>query len=407
MPCAAGGGDNGRAAVSEAGRHVERGAGAEGSEVDTDAAPQRPSVSCPYLGLLDDPATSADHVRRDHVCLKGQAPGPVHPAYQAAFCLHARFQGCQVFRGRRDAPPPPSRSLLPKIPQIERRKAVAIAVFVVVIPAVLGAVVALIRDGGDAIAPTASPGVAVQIPDGTDASDEAAVEAGSGVAAAGASEEAEAVAEGTVTEGRLDPLDALRAWPEITERVVEAGDSLGALASEFGTTVEAIAAYNGIEDAGSIVEGQLLQIPVGFTIELPAPPPAETDGAVAGGGVPELPPEVVEELLAWPDLVEREIRPGDSLFALALEFGTTVEAIAVYNGLTNSDRIDAGTVITIPVGFTFTTADEAAPDGELPDAEAPPEGEPPEGDPASEEPTDGQPGGDEPTEEPAPDEAGA
>ena len=226
----------------------------------------------------------------------------------------------------------------------------------------------------------------------------------------GASDEAEAVAEGTVTEGRLDPLEALRAWPEITERVVEAGDSLGALAAEFGTTVEAIAAYNEIEDAGSIVEGQVIQIPVGFTIELPAPPPAETDGAVAGGGgggLPQLPPEVVEELLAWPDLVEWEIGPGDSLFALALEFGTTVEAIAVYNGLTNSDRIDAGTVITIPVGFTFTTEEEVTPDGESPDAEAPFEGEPPESDPASEEPTDGQPGGDEPTEETAPDEAGA
>ena len=44
----------------------------------------------------------------------------------------------------------------------------------------------------------------------------------------------------------------------------------------------------------------------------------------------------------WP------VRPGDTLTAIALATGTSPRAIANHNGITNPDRIYAGTVLRIP-----------------------------------------------------------
>jgi LysM repeat protein len=64
--------------------------------------------------------------------------------------------------------------------------------------------------------------------------------------------------------------------------VVVAGDTLSALAKKYGTTVEAIVEANGLKDAGLIIIGQVLSIPVGevgptSTPATPASPtPTET-----------------------------------------------------------------------------------------------------------------------------------
>jgi len=44
-----------------------------------------------------------------------------------------------------------------------------------------------------------------------------------------------------------------------------AGDTLSALAKQYGTTVEAIVEANDLEDPSLIVVGQVLNIPVGET----------------------------------------------------------------------------------------------------------------------------------------------
>lgn len=61
------------------------------------------------------------------------------------------------------------------------------------------------------------------------------------------------------------------AEPEVRTYVVAEGDSLSSIAQEFGTTVEAIVAENGIENPDVIALGQELVIP-----ETPAPSPEAT-----------------------------------------------------------------------------------------------------------------------------------
>jgi LysM repeat protein len=52
------------------------------------------------------------------------------------------------------------------------------------------------------------------------------------------------------------------------------------------------------------------------------------------------------------------VRPGENLFRISLKYGTTVGAIAAANGIINPSRVYAGQKLTIPTG-------SAAPGGEV------------------------------------------
>ncbi len=93
---------------------------------------------------------------------------------------------------------------------------------------------------------------------------------------------------------------------------VQPGDSLWLIARKYGTTVEAIKSLNGLT-SDLLDVGQVLRIPT----------------AQSGG------------------YVEYTVRPGDSLWLIARQYGTTPEAIKSLNGLT-SDLIDVGQVLRIP-----------------------------------------------------------
>ncbi|MBQ3865320.1 MAG: LysM peptidoglycan-binding domain-containing protein, partial [Clostridia bacterium] len=92
------------------------------------------------------------------------------------------------------------------------------------------------------------------------------------------------------------------------------GDTLSAIARRFGTTWQALAAYNRLPDPDLIHPGQVIRIPG----EAPSP--------------------------------EREVtvRPEDTLSAIARRFGTTWQALAAYNRLPDPDLIHPGQVIRIP-----------------------------------------------------------
>jgi LysM repeat protein len=114
---------------------------------------------------------------------------------------------------------------------------------------------------------------------------------------------------------------------------VQAGDSLSALASEFGTRVKTIIAYNALGDADSIHVGQELAIPV-------------QPGLPVSDGV-----DVVELSPGEPWIVSWTVSVGDSLLALAYRFGTTVDAIVARNDLSDSSAIYAGQSLAVRVGF--------------------------------------------------------
>ncbi len=114
------------------------------------------------------------------------------------------------------------------------------------------------------------------------------------------------------------PAAAQTPTAEPVSYTVQPGDTLFNIAQRFGTTVEAIAGANGIPDAALIEVGQKLVIPA------PEPEPDEA------------PPPVYV------------VQPGDTLFGIAQQFGTTVKAITVANNIPDPSFLDVGQKLVIP-----------------------------------------------------------
>ncbi|MGY2079654.1 LysM peptidoglycan-binding domain-containing protein [Modestobacter sp. SYSU DS0657] len=102
------------------------------------------------------------------------------------------------------------------------------------------------------------------------------------------------------------------------EHTVAPGDTLGQLALDRGTTVEDLVARNGLTST-VIMVGQVLQVPAPAPAPAPAPEPA--------------PVPVLAE-------VAHTVVPGDTLWQLARDSGTTVTDLQARNGL-------AGTLLTV------------------------------------------------------------
>ena len=109
------------------------------------------------------------------------------------------------------------------------------------------------------------------------------------------------------------------------EYVVAKGDNFTNIASRHGVTVQAIIKANPAVDSNRMQIGQVLIIPAPA-----AKPPA-----------PSLPEGTVEY----------EVKPGDSLYAIAKVHKTTVKAIREVNDLTTS-KIRPGQKLTIPLPET-------------------------------------------------------
>jgi LysM repeat protein len=101
--------------------------------------------------------------------------------------------------------------------------------------------------------------------------------------------------------------------------VVQRGENLFRIALRYNTTVEAIAAANGIRNPQLIYVGQELTISQGGGT---TPPP--------GGGQTHV------------------VQPGENLYRIALRYGTTPQAIASANNLPNVHLIYVGQVLRIP-----------------------------------------------------------
>jgi LysM repeat protein len=121
-------------------------------------------------------------------------------------------------------------------------------------------------------------------------------------------------------DGRL-PDDA----PNLGIHVVQAGDSLAVIASNFDVTVQNVMLANGISNPDHIEVGQVLTIPRGdVAVTAPTPTPA---------------PQTTYT-----------VQHGDTLYSIAKRYGSTIEAIMAANGLTDRTYIVTGEVLVIPTG---------------------------------------------------------
>ena len=398
---------------------------------------------CPFVGRQSDPALVEAAPDGEHRCYKPPSPHRIRSDIQGRFCLSARYQRCPVYRGVVAHPPGPSISERifggGLFELITSPQGLAFIFFAMLIPAAIGVGFAILDDedepaagqaaavvdadgdagagaaqqaqpseaGGDAPAqaaegdaPSAEDGQAAAAQQGAGqaaSGEQAAEDQASGEPAAEEDAATEQAGEQAAAsppaaeepESSLTPRERLFNWTELTEHVVEAGDSLGAIAAVYGTTVEAIAVFNGIADVNTIQVGQVLGVPIGFTEDLdfepaasaaadesPAPeedaaaddtdetdegdgaePPTGTDDAEgdaddgAAEPAPDDAPAATEALLGWTDVVEWTVASGDTLFLIAQELATTVDAIAALNGIDPADPILIGQVLRVPRGF--------------------------------------------------------
>jgi LysM repeat protein len=156
---------------------------------------------------------------------------------------------------------------------------------------------------------------------------------------------------------------------------VEAGDSLSAIAVEHGTTVSALMAANGISDPDRVYMGQRLVIPgagatpttlptmvvvvqrgdslsaiaaeYGVTLSALIDANNITDPDTVHVGQELLVPGATRPITPVGPVVVT-VRSGDSLSAIAAEHGVSVSALMIQNGITDPDRLSVGQQLTIP-----------------------------------------------------------
>ncbi len=107
---------------------------------------------------------------------------------------------------------------------------------------------------------------------------------------------------------------------------IAAGDTFESVALKYGVTVRELVSAN----PQLLMSGDQLTIPVAVAI------PAESggsSGSTAGGGT---------------SARTHTVKSGDTLYAIAIRYGTTVAAIASLNNIANPNQIKVGQVLKIP-----------------------------------------------------------
>lgn len=119
-----------------------------------------------------------------------------------------------------------------------------------------------------------------------------------------------------------DPSGVVAGAPENTV-VVKPGQTLSSIATQYGTTVSALAATNHLTDPNHVVIGSVLQVPAvsGATPAVPA----------AGTGVGSV-----------------VVQPGQTLSSIAASFDVNVAALESVNNLVDPNNIVIGSVLKIP-----------------------------------------------------------
>ncbi len=163
-----------------------------------------------------------------------------------------------------------------------------------------------------------------------------------------------------------------------TTYTVVRGDTLYSIARRFDTTVDRLVALNGLTNPSMLVVGQVLIVPLQTTAQ-PTTAPTVTPTLTTQPATPvsTTPPgtaltPIVPSATATPTRIPATatltvtptpspqgpltytVQPGDTLYRIALRFGTSVQQIALLNNLANWDLIYPGQVLILRPGATPT-----------------------------------------------------
>lgn len=134
----------------------------------------------------------------------------------------------------------------------------------------------------------------------------------------------------------LSRLDDIPAWHAPAARfatyTVKKGDSLSMIARRYGATVNAIMKANRVRNRHLIQANQRLKIPL-------------------GGNPPSVQKKVTSSKAKGRKTLKYVVKKGDSLWKIASQFGTTVNAIRVLNNLDNR-HLMVGQLLLIPYKFS-------------------------------------------------------
>ena len=134
--------------------------------------------------------------------------------------------------------------------------------------------------------------------------------------------------------------------------VVKRGDTLGAIAKKYGTTVAVLAHMNGITNPNKIYVGQKIKVPCAVAVVPQHPvvvvPPAEPSVVVVD---PSKPPVIVvdppqppsDDQCAWV-----VVKAGDTLRKIATANGSSVAVIVSTNEIKNANVIMVGQKLCVP-----------------------------------------------------------
>jgi LysM repeat protein len=140
---------------------------------------------------------------------------------------------------------------------------------------------------------------------------------------------------------------------------VESGDTLSAIASRLGTTVEALMSLNGLTSTDLAV-GQVLSVPGGDSVSAASPTPKPRETATPK---PTQQPETADTPVAGATPLEGQteyvVQSGDNANDIALRFGVTVEELAAANNTTVDAlrSLQVGDVLIIPAASATPVAD--------------------------------------------------
>ncbi len=117
--------------------------------------------------------------------------------------------------------------------------------------------------------------------------------------------------------------------PTATVHTVVAGDTVYGIAQKYGTTVDAVLTVNGLTRASIIYPGQTLAVSGSAAAPAPAPVAA---------------PVTVVAPVA---VTAHTVVAGDTIFGIARKYGTTTQALFALNGLDSSSVIYPGQTISV------------------------------------------------------------
>jgi len=143
----------------------------------------------------------------------------------------------------------------------------------------------------------------------------------------------------------ITPDGAPTPTPEPYRYTVEAGDSLGTIAQQFGVSGVSIMEANELQDPNSVYVGQSLVIPNYAAPNSPAA--GEEQAATDSTGNEQTSEQEVSHI----------VQPGETLYGIAQKYGVDANVVAEANNIANRNQLRVGQKISIP---GITTREAAA-----------------------------------------------